>query len=331
MRPRTQDRHLPACVYQKHGAYYLVKEGKWRRLGKDLHTALIEYASIMAMPTDGVPALIDKALPAILKGRAESTQTQYQHSARLLKDAFAEFRPEQVRHGDVVQMMDAYSDRIAVANRMLTVLRMVYRWALDRQLVEFDPTVSVKRYKQKPRDRLISEAEYTAIYKQCAPWVQVIMDLCYLTGQRIGDVLKIEHAHLLDEGIYFEQQKTGKKLIVGWSPELLAVVERARTLPFTLKSAKYLISGRAGTMFRHTNVWRRFKDAARAVGINDVTLHDLRAMAGTEAERQGIDPTALLGHSDRRTTKTYLRDRSTKVVAGPTKVRTEKTAKEKQF
>lgn len=319
MRPRKADRHLPACVYLRHGAYYLVKEGKWRRLGADLHDALVAYASIMAIPEDGLPALIDKALPAILEGKAKDTQGQYTYSAKLLKEVFAEFRPEQVRHGDIVQMMDAFADRQAIANRMLTVLRMVYRWALDRQIVEIDPTVSVKRFKQTPRDRLVTPAEYAAIYSKCAPWLQIIMDMCYLTGQRIGDVLKIEYSHLLDDGIFFEQQKTGKKLIVGWTPELIAVVERAKESSYKIKSHRYLLSGRAGTMRKHSNVWRHFKDAARAAGLGDITVHDLRAMAGTEAERQGMDPTALLGHTDRRTTQIYLRDRSAKVVTGPTK------------
>lgn len=273
----------------------------------------------MAMPKDGLPALIDKALPAITSGKAESTAAQYKAMALLLKEVFVEFRPEQVRHGDIVQMMDAFGDRPAIANRMLTVLRLVYAWALDRQIVEVDPTVSVKRFKQKSRDRLISQKEYAAIYSQCADWLQVVMDICYLTGQRIGDVLKIERSHLLEEGIFFEQQKTGKKLIVGWTQELSTAINRAKKLEYTLKSAKYLLAGRAGKMRLHSNVWRSFKEAANAVGVENVTLHDLRAMAGTEAERQGYDPTALLGHTDRRTTKIYLRDRSTKVVAGPVK------------
>lgn len=324
MRPRRKDRHLPPCVYLKHGAYYLVKEGKWRRLGSDLHAALIEYASIMALPEDGLPALIDKAFPALVEGKSANTKTQYAHCARLLKEVFAEFRPDQVRHGDIVQMMDAFSDRKSIANRMLTVLRLTYGWALDRGLVQVDPSVTVKRFPQQARDRLVTEAEYAAIYAQCEPWLQIVMDLCYLTGQRIGDVLKIEYGHLTQEGIFIEQQKTGKKLIVGWTPELRAVVERAKDANYKIKSLRYLLSGRAGTMRKHSNVWRRFKTAARSVGLGDVTLHDLRAMAGTEAERQGMDPTALLGHTDRRTTQIYLRDRSAKVVAGPTRPRGKK-------
>lgn len=325
MRPRKKDRHLPPCVYLKHGAYYLVKEGKWRRLGADYHAALIEYAAIMALPEDGMPALIDKAFPALIEGKSDSTKTQYAYVAKLLKEVFAEFQPDQVRHGDIVQMMDAFADRKTIANRMLTVLRLVYGWALDRGIVQTDPTVSVKRFPQKARDRLVTPAEYAAIYSHCAPWLQIIMDLCYLTGQRIGDVLKIEYSHLTDEGIFIEQQKTGKKLIVGWTPELRAVVDRAKDADYKIKSLRYLLSGRAGTMRRHSNVWRYFKDAARKAGLGDVTLHDLRAMAGTEAERQGVDPTALLGHTDRRTTQIYLRDRSAKVVSGPSKTKQKKT------
>ena len=325
MRPRKEDRHLPSCVYRKHGAYYLVKEGKWRRLGADLHSALIEYASIMAMPEDGLPALIDKAFPALVADKSDNTRSQYLYCSSLLKDVFAEFRPDQVRHGDIVQMMDAFSDRKTIANRMLTVLRLVYGWALDRGLVQADPTVSVKRFAQKSRDRLVTHAEYAAIYSRCAPWLQIIMDMCYLTGQRIGDVLKIEYSHLLDDGIFIEQQKTGKKLIVGWTPELRAVVDRAKDADYKIKSLRYLLSGRAGTMRKHSNVWRYFKQAAREADLGDVTLHDLRAMAGTEADRQGMDPTALLGHTDRRTTQIYLRDRSAKVVSGPVKGKDKKT------
>ncbi|RYG57948.1 MAG: integrase, partial [Alphaproteobacteria bacterium] len=44
MRPRKKDRHLPACMYFKHGAYYLVRKGKWKRLDTDYQAALMAYA-----------------------------------------------------------------------------------------------------------------------------------------------------------------------------------------------------------------------------------------------------------------------------------------------
>jgi len=48
-------------------------------------------------------------------------------------------------------------------------------------------------------------------------------------------------------------------------------------------------------------------------------------MAGTEAKRQGLDPTALLGHADAKMTRRYLRDREVPVVEGPSFVDVVKT------
>lgn len=321
MRPRKQNRHLPACVYQKHGAYYYVKNNKWTRLGDNLHDALLAYARIVAVPTEGVPSLIEKAMPFILDKVSESTQKQYLYCERLLKEMFAEFTPDQVTHGSVIKMLDMWRHSPSTANRLLTVLKQVFQWALDREMVSRNPCESVRRLSQDSRDRLITPDEYRQIYNEAAPWMQIIMDLCYLTGQRIGDVLVIQHEDLKDEGIYFEQAKTGAKLTVAWTDDLRSVVQRAIevTAAANTRPSPYLIPTRKGTPRAHTNVWRVFKEACRRVQINDVTLHDLRAMSGTEAEKQGQDPSALLGHTDRKTTQIYLRDKSVKVVSGPDK------------
>lgn len=42
MRHRKRDRHLPACVYQKNGAYYLVKKNRWTRIDEQQLQALTE-------------------------------------------------------------------------------------------------------------------------------------------------------------------------------------------------------------------------------------------------------------------------------------------------
>lgn len=319
MRPRTKNRNLPACVYQKHGSFYYVKKGKWLKIGSDLQAALHEYARITSLPANGLAALIEMALPHITAEVADSTAKQYRDCAHRLQKIFAEFLPDQVKHGDIVLMLDAYAKQPAVGNRLLTVLKLVFQWAMDRELIDVNPCLSIKRLKQKSRDRLISSAEYTAIYNQCAPWLQVVMELCYLTGQRIGDILSLERKDLTDDGIFFTQQKTGKRLVVRWSAELRATVERAKTISNQVAAMRYLIAGRGGKARYHSNVWKSFKTAAKKAGIKNVTLHDLRAMSGTDADRQGMDPTALLGHSSRRTTQIYLRDRRPKVVTGPHK------------
>jgi len=48
-------------VYQKHGAYYLVKHNHWTNLGKNLPAALAEYARL-ATASSGLSELIDEFL-----------------------------------------------------------------------------------------------------------------------------------------------------------------------------------------------------------------------------------------------------------------------------
>ncbi|MDV7209853.1 hypothetical protein [Azotobacter beijerinckii] len=64
MRPRKTDRHLPAKVYQKHGAFYYAHQNKWERLGGTLEEALAAYAKkVQATSTGaGMPTLIDQVL-----------------------------------------------------------------------------------------------------------------------------------------------------------------------------------------------------------------------------------------------------------------------------
>jgi integrase len=51
--------------------------------------------------------------------------------------------------------------------------------------------------------------------------------------------------------------------------------------------------------------------------VEDVTLHDLRALAATEAKKQGKNATELLGHTSEQQTRRYLRGKEEPVVEGP--------------
>lgn len=315
--------NLPPCVYQKHGAYWLVKKGKWKRLGADLHGALLEYARIVAQPSDGMVKLIEDAMPHVCKGRkgqglAPITVKQYWVAARRLQKIFSAFRPDDIKPVHVAKMRRSLADRPAIANRTVTVLRLVFDWAVEEQRAESNPCVGIRAVDLPARDRLILPGEYQAIYAQAPPRLQVMMDLCYLTGQRIGDVIAIKRADLRAEGIFFRQQKTGKQLIVGWTPELRAAVDRAKGFTGNL-APMTLFYGKANQPPRYQIVWRQWRAACKAAKVENANIHDLRALAGTDADRQGVDATELLGHTDRQTTRRYLRDKAAKVVAGPRK------------
>lgn len=314
MRPRKLQRHLPSCVYLRHGAYWYVKRGKWTRLGADLDSSLAEYARLQDQKLGGMQALIEEAMPVILAGKAATTIKQYKQVALKLQDILAEFSPHQVTPRDVAQIRRGLTETPAIANRALTVLKMVFNYALDEQLVATNPCVGIKRLHLEARTRRISPGEFRAIQSKAPALLSVVMDLCYATGQRIGDVLKIARADISDAGIFIEQQKTKKRLMLGWTPDLQDAVARARELHGNV-SHLYLLGSRPPNYHQLHKQWTK---ACVAAGVEDANLHDLRAMSGTDASAQGIDAQQLLGHTDAATTRLYLRDKIVPVVTGPT-------------
>lgn len=316
MRPRKSDRHLPPCVYHRHGAYWLVKAGKWTRLGDVLHLALAEYAKRQSPNLQGSMAeLIDAALAA-KTGLALNTVRNYKLLADRLKTIMVEFRPEDVLPRHIAQIRHSLAKSPGMANLAISVLRITFAYALENQLVDSDPTLGIKRFTTPERERLISTEEYGKIRTHAGPGLRVIMDLCYLTGQRISDVLNIRHADLTEEGIQFRQQKTGARLTIRWTTELRAAVESAKALYGNLR-ALTLLHDRRGRPLDYSGTEKQWRLACKAAGVLDAHLHDLRAMASTAAQDQGIDPQKLLGHKNAQTTKRYLRSKRVPVVDGP--------------
>lgn len=316
MRPRKKDKHLPRCVFLRHGAYYLVRDKRWIRLAEDLRSALVEYARLQEQKLGGMPELIEQALPFVIRGKAKSTVAQYQTAARRLQEVFKDFAPNQVLPKHVAQLRREMADTPNMTNRVITVLRLVFDYALEEQLVDANPCTGIKRLTEAKRTRLITPEEFRAIYAQAGDRLQVIMDLLYLTGQRVVDVLNLRVANLREDGIYFKQGKTGAQLAVAWNPELRKVVARAKALQGDVRALTLLVNKhRKAPDYR--SVALQFDTARKAAGVGDVDMRDIRAMAATHADSQGHNPTALLGHTSPTMTKRYLREKVVPTVEGP--------------
>jgi len=319
-RPRKTDRHLPDCVYRRHGAYWYVKKGQWKRLGSTLAEALEAYAGILETPVGQMDTVVDAAYKALCARKpplSPNTLTQYKYAATRLKKMLAEFRPEQVKGKHAAAVKRGLAATPNMANRVLSFARQVFDYALEGELIESNPFVEIKRHSEAKRDRLLTQDEYERIYAQSGPRLQVIEDLWRTTGQRVNAVLRIALADLVEEGIRFPRFKTPTKRIVKWTPELRAIVERAKGLRGNVRSLVWLLPGRGGKPPNYRSVRDQFERACIAAGVENVQPRDLRAVAATEAKKQGKNPTALLGHTSEQQTQRYLRDKEEPVVEGP--------------
>jgi integrase len=264
--------------------------------------------------------LIDTMLPRILRNKrtgkphADETVRQYTASAALLKMMLASLSPHDITARDVKAVKRELQDTPVVANRALTVLSLILAEAVDDELIDSNPATGVPRIKLQARTRRITNAEYDSIYANADPTLRAVMSMCYATGQRVMDVCSIRTEQITDDGITFVSQKTKSRVTVAWTTELRAAVSEARALKPNALRPTYLWGFEPLT---YAMVYKRWRKACKAARVLDANIHDMRAMSGTDAEAQGIDAQTLLGHTDSRTTRIYLRDKTTPTVRGP--------------
>lgn len=318
MRRRKIDRHLPACMYQRGPSYYLVKRNNWTNLGSDYVQALLEYARLTSgKQATGMAALIDKVLDYVEPKKSVNTMKQYRAAGERLKEMLAEFEPRQVLPKHVAAIKVHMASTPNMANRVVSVLRVVFNHALEWGDVDSNPCVGILRHEEAKRDRYISDDEFRALMAHCSDYMGAIFTMCYLTGQRIGDVLTIKHSDISDAGIAFAQQKTGAKLIVEMTDDLAAAIDRAKAIPRKV-TAETLFSSRSSKPVCYESCKEAFAKARKDAGISNVTIHDLRAKSLTDTNRQGNNAQKLAGHADGRMTERYIRAREIDIGTPPT-------------
>jgi len=191
-----------------------------------------------------------------------------------------------------------------------------FRWIGFLVGTTTSPVTSVPRFSEKKRARYISDDVYTRLIEAASPTLRVIINMAYLTGQRIGNVLKIKQSDISADGISIIQDKTGKKLKVAMTPALEENIRAARRLHGRITPA-YLPGQRNGKIRKYKcvrDLLQRYVDKA---GLDDNNLHDFRAKAITGAKTQGQDPQALAGHTTEAQTVRYLRDKEIPLAYGP--------------
>jgi len=308
-------------MHEKHGAFYLVRQNKWRHLGRNLHDALVEYARLVAgNDSDKLENLVSRVLADMAKTVAAGSFRVYRHSATRFLASFGKFAPEQIKPFHIARFMDDMKGTPGMANNCHNFMRGLFKRAVRWGVIEFNPMRDIDRMRTRPRERYITAEEFNRIYRHATPTLQCLMDLAYITGQRIVDLFNIRHADITGDGIFFRQKKTGTRILVKMTPDLSDVIARAKSLHSSGKGAALLFHRRDGTLLRYPTINEHWRKACQAAGVENAKFHDIRAAAATDARAEGLDSRKLLGHTTEQSHNRYLRSRETPV-ATPNKRR----------
>ena len=305
---------LPERVYFHHGAYYFVHAtGKWEKLDNDYAKAMARWAEILRTPNQTaqtVGELLDRYIRDVLPNKAPRTQKDNLTEIRFLRSFFGAMAIQSVRPTDIVTYRDTREAKTR-CNRELALLSHAYSMAVEWGLATINPCRDVRRNKEVPRDRYVTDEELEKFKEICPLWLKTYLSIKLLTGLRQQDLLAMTWENVSDTHLRVVPLKTQSRkpvrLAFVLTSELSSLInslpKRGDTCFSTPKGTKYSASGFASTW---TRLMRRFELA----GQKRFHEHDIRGKVATDIA-DPIMAKALLGHSSMNMTEAYIKQRST--------------------
>jgi integrase len=230
---------------------------------------------------------------------SERTQRDYGRHVAHLRGWFGERLADDLKARDFREFMEVRKGRIQ-RNKMLAVLSVAFSQAVGRwYMMDRNPCKDVIRHSSRPRDREVTDTEYSAFRLMVPRSVQLAMELSVKTGQRQGDVLGLKWSQVdrVAGKISFKQAKTGKRLAVRLTPAVEKILAECETHG---PSGEYVIRRRDGNRYTSDGfraIWQRYQRRWAKLGYERFTYHDLRARAAGKCKTVE-EAMMLLGHQN---------------------------------
>lgn len=311
-RPRKKDKWLPERVYKGKSAYeYHPRGGGAIRLCS-LDTprleVLIEYQKhIKQFQGDTTASLVNDYFKskdfAYLKPRTQKDRKDYW---KVLLPVFGHVAPNSIKPHHIRRYMDIRGEKSeAMANKEIKFFRVALGYGFERGMLAKNPCDGIRYFREKPRDRYITDEEYQNFYKCACDSLRIFMEISYTCAARGQDVRKILINDITSEGLLIIQAKTGKKQIKLWSNRLRAAVERARKLRQERNPlCTHLMVNTRGKPFGEWELKALWKKARKEYGKCDFTYHDIKAKAVSDFNGDKME---FSGHKSRSMMERYNR------------------------
>lgn len=319
-RRRQSNHDLPPRLHFKAGSYYYVtfQGGKrqWLNLGKDRPEALRRWAELEGQDAPVLTKRFDLIAARYQRDEfprlAPRTQHDYERAIRNLSAVFGAMPIDTIKPPHLAEYLARRGQSSTVqANREIAVFSTIYNRAREwGYTTATNPCEGVRRHRERPRERYVTDTEYKAVWDKADQPTQDAMDLALLTGQREGDVLKMRDTDIQGGVLYVRQNKTRAALRILVTGQLAEVITRIQTRGG--RKGPLLVQTEDGQPLTEDALRKRFSKARKAANV-DFQYRDLRAKAATDrgdlAKAQ-----KLLGHKNRSMTEDYVRARQGEMV-----------------
>jgi integrase len=217
---------------------------------------------------------------------------------------FRKLKAKEVKRRQVIKLLDAIVDRgaPAVATDVGQLLAQIFKWGVNRDIVEASPLVGMDRAggKEISRDRTLTDAEVSMVWHRldnCAmvEAIRIAIRMILVTAVRRVEIATAKWADIADDvwTIPGEYSKSQKPHAVPLSPLAVRLLEQLKVLAgesqFVLPS--FHRKKKQWQSLTERAITRAVRENETVFGIPHFTPHDLRRTARTGMAKLGVPET----------------------------------------
>jgi integrase len=251
---------------------------------------------------------------------AKNHKKSWRDDARLLhREVLPEWgrrKAHDITRKDVLVLLDSIVERGSPiqANRILALIRVMFNWAISRDILEHNPCYQVKApSKENQRDRVLTEEEIRLVWNACGqldPVLAAYFQIRLLTAQRGGEIRAMHWNDIdMDTGWWTIPASIAKNGLAHRVPLSATVQQLLQSLRATTGSTSWVFPSPRRSEKPIVNVRKPALRLCALSGVNFIP-HDLRRTAASHMTSIGISRlvvSKILNHAEVGVTKVYDR------------------------
>jgi integrase len=276
--------------------YFRIKDGPRTRIpgeyGSDEFMAAYRAALAGQKPTDNTKHdpktlhwLLDRyRASSAYRSLSAATRKQRDNIFSHVLDSSGSAPYRAITRAHIVDGRERRAKTPSQSRNFLDAMRGLFRWAVEAQFVDEDPTLGVKNPK-RPKTGGFEAWNDDDVARYYAKWQtgtkeRVWIDVLLYTGLRRGDAVLLGRQHVRDGVATIRTGKTGTEVNIPILPPLQKTLEVGPT------GDMHFIVGGTGKPLTKESFGNMFRVACNAAGVKK-SAHGLRKIAATRAADAG--------------------------------------------
>lgn len=229
---------------------------------------------------------------------SDVTKRTYRNILERFRAEHADKRVSMLQRQHIQRLVNERTGTPSAANRLLRMIHILMRHAVEMGWRRDDPTIGVRKLKEKTGGFTTWEDEHIErflVHHKPGTRAHLSLMLLLYTAQRRADVVRMGRQHVRNNVLTITQQKTGQQVSIPLHPDLKRVLD---SLPND--NLTFLVSDRGGPL-KPESFTNWFKRMVQDAGLSGLSPHGLRKATCRMLAESGCTPHQIMAISGHKT------------------------------